>query len=98
MEPLEIKPYITLAKIQSLSADINNDGMPDLVMTHERGNTVSLMLGNGDGTFKPEKFYNVEYSPVSLTVSDFNNDGKLDLAVTSQYADKLFVFLNTCPS
>jgi len=56
------------------------------------------MLGNGDGTFKPEKFYNIEHSPVSLTVSDFNNDGKLDLAVTSQYADKLFVFLNTCPS
>jgi uncharacterized repeat protein (TIGR01451 family) len=36
-------------------ADLNGDGIPDLVVTPEFGNKVSVLLGNGDGTFQPQR-------------------------------------------
>ena len=44
---------------------------------------LSVLLGNGDGTFKPAVAYPTGPNPFSLAVGDFKGDGKLDLAVTS---------------
>lgn len=68
--------------------DFNQDGNPDLVVanassadTGTGGTTVSVFLGNGDGTFKPRASYPVGSEPTSVAVGDFNKDGKLDLIV-----------------
>jgi hypothetical protein len=44
-------------------------------------NTVSVLLGNGDGTFQSASNFPAGRGPVSVAVGDFNGDGKLDLSV-----------------
>jgi len=69
--------------------DFNGDGKLDLAVANEcgvtcvSGGTVSILLGNGDGTFSLKSSPGVGYSPHSVAVADFNGDGKLDLAVAN---------------
>jgi len=63
--------------------DFNNDGNPDLVVANGGDNTVSVLVGNGDGTFKAAVSYPVGSSPTAVAVGDFNGDGNLDLVVAS---------------
>jgi hypothetical protein len=63
-----------------IAADVNGDGIPDLVRTaalYTAG--VGVLLGNGDGTFQPVQI-NIG-SAYGVVAADFNGDGKLDLAV-----------------
>lgn len=63
-------------------ADFNGDGKLDLVVTGVAGSDrVSILLGNGNGTFQSAVPYVVGNYPTSVAVADFNGDGKLDLAV-----------------
>jgi hypothetical protein len=74
--------------------DFDGDGKLDLAVSNiPAGNTgpnvVSVLLGNGDGTFKPHVDYNVgsyaKYTSFSsVTLGDFNGDGQLDLALANQ--------------
>jgi hypothetical protein len=67
--------------------DFNGDGKLDLVTANEVSDTiavpgnVSVLLGNGDGTFQAAVNYPVGPEPALAAVGDFNGDGKLDLAV-----------------
>jgi len=63
-----------------ITADFNNDGHLDLAAAN--GSTVSVLLGNADGTFQPAKTSGTDLNSGSVAVGDFNADGKLDLAVT----------------
>jgi hypothetical protein len=63
--------------------DFNGDGKLDLAVANNGSNDVSVLLGNGDGTFQPAANYSTGLSPVSVAVGDFNGDGKLDLAVVN---------------
>jgi len=63
--------------------DFNGDGQVDLAATNQRDGTVSILLGNGDGTFKTKLDGAVGWNPVAIVVGDFNGDGKLDVAVAN---------------
>lgn len=67
------------------AGDFNGDGKLDLVFTNYgyigEGDTLGVLLGNGDGTFQPEVDYSVGYGPNSVAIADFNGDRKLDIAV-----------------
>jgi FG-GAP-like repeat/FG-GAP repeat len=60
-------------------ADINGDGKLDLVTANLGNNTVSVLLGNGNGSFNNATNFAVGNSPLKIEIGDFNGDGKLDL-------------------
>jgi hypothetical protein len=64
-------------------ADFNGDGKLDLAVSNWRDDTVSILLGNGDGTFTPAPGSPVPVgsAPMAMAAGDFNSDGRLDLAV-----------------
>jgi hypothetical protein len=68
--------------------DVNADGKPDLAVANYTGvnytpGSVSVLIGNGDGTFKAKADYATGILPRSVAIGDLNGDGKADLAVAS---------------
>jgi hypothetical protein len=61
--------------------DLNLDGKPDLAVTNNGGSTVSVLFGNGDGTFAPQVAYATGGAPYSAVIADLNGDGMPDLAL-----------------
>jgi hypothetical protein len=64
--------------------DFTNSGVPDLVTANSASSTVSVLSGNGDGTFQTELKSNVGKGPRSVAVGDFNGDGTLDIVTANQ--------------
>jgi len=64
-------------------ADINGDGRLDVIVTNSDTKTISVLLGNGDGTLRPAVPYDVALGPQSIVTGDFNGDGRTDLAIAN---------------
>jgi len=85
--------YATPSPPLSIKAtDFNNDGKLDLVIVNSSQDTVSVLLGHGDGTFQRSVSYpTVGISAQALTVGDFNADGKLDLPVIGAFGGAILL-------
>ncbi len=75
------------------AGDFNGDGFPDLAVGNYEENTVSILLGKGDGTFQPEVKYSVGSEPERVLVADLNGDGYLDLIVSNTGGGSIGVLL-----
>jgi hypothetical protein len=78
--------------------DFNGDGIPDLVVANDNDTgpsniPLTILLGNGDGTFTAVTGPVPSELPTFVAVGDFNGDGKADLAVTSIGDNSVSIFL-----
>jgi hypothetical protein len=80
-------------------ADFNGDGIPDVVTANlgkfpvDPGQAISVLLGNGDGTFKPESRFGTGRNPYAVAVGDFRGVGLYDIAVANYFSDSVSVLL-----
>ncbi|HWW84649.1 MAG TPA: VCBS repeat-containing protein [Vicinamibacterales bacterium] len=75
------------------AADLNGDGCIDLVVANLNANnmsipgSISVLLGQCDGTFQIAPEVTVGVRPLSVAVGDLNGDGQLDLAVVNEFGN-----------
>jgi hypothetical protein len=74
-------------------ADVNGDGFPDIVVTNGTDNTLTVLLGNGQGKFTAKAPIATGATPVSVAIADFNGDSIPDLAVANSVGNSVSIFL-----
>jgi hypothetical protein len=75
-------------------ADFNGDGKLDVVTADADAGTVSLMLGNGEGTLRYAGAFAAGSSPAAIAVGDLNEDGRPDVATANGGSNTVSVLLN----
>ena len=75
------------------AADLNGDGIPDAVTADFANDSVSVLLGNGDGTFQAATQYAVDAGPIQVLVLDVNQDGIPDIVTVNETAGTISVLL-----
>ena len=59
--------------------DFNGDGRLDMAVANGGSSNISILMGNGDGTFQAARNYALTQPPLFVAVGDFNGDHRLDL-------------------
>ena len=77
----------------AMSQDLNGDGLLDAVISNWNSASISVMLGNGDGTFSPTAQYATGGQPGRPAIADLNADGAPDIAVPC-LSGRITVLLN----
>ncbi|MCH2125857.1 MAG: VCBS repeat-containing protein [Pirellulaceae bacterium] len=75
-------------------ADFNGDGNQDLVTANLGTSTISIFLGQGDGTFQQDTLFDAGKNGAFLAVGDFDRDRDIDFVITHWTEDFASVFLN----
>ncbi|HEY6084345.1 MAG TPA: VCBS repeat-containing protein [Nitrospira sp.] len=71
--------------------DVNQDGITDLLTTNIASNTLSILLGNGDGTFRDQIQLHVCQEPRSLATGTFNSDPYPDIVLACSGSDQIAI-------
>ncbi|MBS4066190.1 MAG: T9SS type A sorting domain-containing protein [Chitinophagaceae bacterium] len=79
--------YAGFSPGEMTSNDFNSDGFPDIAVTNDSATlpysvTIAILMNLGNGTFGPPTIMNLGSRPGGITSADYNNDGKIDIAVT----------------
>jgi hypothetical protein len=81
------------------AGDLNGDNIVDLVVANEGANSVSVLLGKGDGTFVAQPAIPLSssssYGPRNAVIADLNGDGHNDIATENQNDDSVSLLINT---
>src|SRR5688500_3537494 len=103
-EPLEPRRLLSFAALLAFdtgssaacvaAGDVNGDGLLDLVTANAGGGgTVSVLLGNGDGSFRARQTFDGGTDARSVVLGDVNGDGRLDLAVATPFVNTVSVLV-----
>ena len=79
-------------------ADLNGDGFLDVVVANVVGGSVAVLLGNGTGSLRPAIVFSQGTEVTSVLASDFNHDGKPDIAYSILLAGLGVLINNTTPT
>jgi hypothetical protein len=74
-----------------ITCDINHDNQSDIVSVNSENNSISVIIGYGNGTFREQMMYSTGDSsyPYAVASGDFNNDSRLDLIVANEATDSV---------
>ncbi|MEQ8763274.1 MAG: FG-GAP-like repeat-containing protein [Planctomycetota bacterium] len=75
------------------TSDLNGDGAEDLAVANNDSNDVSILLGQGDGTFLAQQRFTAGSDPRSVAISDLNGDAFPDLAIANFSSDDVSILL-----
>ena len=75
-------------------ADFDRDGAVDICVANINDDTVSVLLGNGDGTFGPQQVIAVGGDPRGIAVLDVDGDGDLDIVNTNATSNNMSLMIN----
>ncbi len=91
-----LEPTVAVGNVPSPSepSDFNRDGLVDVAVANTQDETVSILLGNGDGTFAPARNVFVGGEPRGIAVLDADGDGDVDIAATSFALGRVSVLEN----
>jgi len=75
--------------------DLNDDGIPDIAVANYGSNTISILIGKGDGTFTPAATPTLPTGtgPYNVVIGDFQGNGKQDIACTNKGSANMEVYL-----
>ena len=76
-----------------ITVDLNLDGLPDLVSANAKNNTLSVLLSNGDGTFRKTLTFPVASEPTTIATGDINSDSIPDLLINSRGEGQFIILL-----
>ena len=74
-------------------SDFDGDGRFDLVTANSASDTISILFGNGDGTFQSEQRFVVGDNPLFVAVADVNGDNKFDILAANRNSGDISVLL-----
>jgi hypothetical protein len=80
------------------AGDMDGDGKPDIVVTNYNSQTVSVYRNTGtfgSVAFASKVDYTTGVNPAALTVTDFDKDGRMDMAVVNEGSASVSIFRNT---
>ncbi|MDF1662793.1 MAG: VCBS repeat-containing protein [Planctomycetota bacterium] len=77
------------------AADINNDGLLDLVISNQNGNNINVFPGLGNGEFRKSSadFIRID-TPTDLVIADFGSNGTLDIVVSTGETESIEFLAN----
>jgi len=85
-------------------ADIDGDGRPDLLSANTGGNyptccnpggdTISVLLNSGGGSFAAAQTYTTGTTPFAVATGDFDGDGDLDVVTANWHSNDLVLLRN----
>jgi large repetitive protein len=91
-QPLTVPLPLDSGASAIVAADFNGDGRTDLAIADSGLNEVSILLGNGDGTFESLPPITVAGNPSAIAMGDFGN-GEIDLAVVSAASSSIAILM-----
>jgi hypothetical protein len=78
-----LAPMVTYAVNRDRIGMATSDNRTDILVTNFDNNTISVLLGYGNGSFAAQTTFLTGYLPIGAAVSDFNGDNRLDVVVTN---------------
>ncbi|MGB7208367.1 MAG: VCBS repeat-containing protein [Pyrinomonadaceae bacterium] len=74
-------------------ADVNNDGIPDILVVLPDDNKLSVQLGDGEGGIQSTASFAAGTNPADLELGDFDRDGEIDVAITNQAVNQISILV-----
>lgn len=84
--PLD-RPEVGTSPTSVVAADVDGDGFTDLINANSRDNSISVLLGNNDGTFRAQQTFAVGpsvFGTQTLTAADLDEDGNVDILISNR--------------
>jgi len=79
---------LTAGYRQVALADLTGNGVEDIVVPNFRAGDISVLLGNGNGTFQPQRTFDAVSSADSLVTGNFTTSGTTDVAVLQNFSQE----------